>query len=64
MPKRRRPTDEEILVAIVDLADDGCCDRRELIVSLPGFGEGELVKCLARAARRNLNRQAPMAAPT
>lgn len=51
---RRRPTDEEILAAIVDLADDGFCDRRELAARLPGFGERELMKSLARAARRNL----------
>ncbi|HVY97562.1 MAG TPA: hypothetical protein VHA54_11440 [Solirubrobacterales bacterium] len=61
MPRRRRPTDEQILEAIVDLADDGFCDRRDLVPRLPGFGERELMKSLARAARRNLilERQAP-----
>jgi hypothetical protein len=52
--RRRRPTDEEILAAIAVLADDGFCERRELFARLPGFGERELVKGLARAVRRNL----------
>lgn len=61
MPKRRRPTDEEILAAIVELADDGFCERRELASRLPGCGERELMTSLARAARRNLilDRRAP-----
>jgi hypothetical protein len=54
LTRRRRPTDEEILAAIVELADDGFCERRALLMRLPGFGERELIKSLARAARRNL----------
>jgi hypothetical protein len=59
--RRRRPTDEEILSAIVELADDGFCERRELALRLRGFGERDLVKSLGRAARRNLilERRAP-----
>lgn len=52
--RRRRPSDEEILAAIVDLADDGFCDRRELALHMRRFGERDLVKSLGRAARRNL----------
>jgi hypothetical protein len=52
--RSRRPTDEEILAAIVELADDGFCERRELALRLRGFGERELMKSIARAARRNL----------
>jgi len=54
MGRRRRPTDEEILAAIVDLADDGFCERRALALRLRGFGERDLIKSIARAARRNL----------
>jgi hypothetical protein len=61
MPRRRRPTDEQILAAIVELADDGFVERRHLAARLPGFGERELMKSLARASRRNLilDRRAP-----
>lgn len=61
MRRRRRPTDEKILQAIVDLADDGFCERRELVSGLRGYGERELMASLARAARRNLvlERQGP-----
>ena len=54
MRRRRRPTDEEILTAIVALADDGFCERRELFTRLTAFGEYELMKSIARAVRRNL----------
>jgi hypothetical protein len=58
---RRRPTDEEILAAVTELADDGFCERRELAIRMRAFGERELTKGLARAARRNLvlNRRGP-----
>jgi hypothetical protein len=52
--RRRRPSDEEILVAIVELADDGFCERRELLTRLRAYGERELIKSLARAGHRNL----------
>ena len=52
--RRRRPTDEQILAAIVELADDGFCERRRLATALRGFGERDLMASLARAARRNL----------
>jgi hypothetical protein len=54
MRRRRRPSDEEILAAIVELADDGFCERRELALRLRGFGERDLMKSIARAGRRNL----------
>jgi hypothetical protein len=54
VPRRRRPTDEEILAAIVELADDGFAERRELALALPGFGERDLMKSIGRAVRRNL----------
>lgn len=61
MRSRRRPTDEQILQAIVDLADDGFCERRELASGFRGFGERELMASLGRAVRRNLilQRQGP-----
>jgi hypothetical protein len=54
MRRRRRPTDEQILRAIVELADDGFCERRELASRFRGYGERDLMASLARAARRNL----------
>jgi hypothetical protein len=54
MRRRRRPTDEEILEAIVDRADDGFCERRELVSAFRGYGERDLMASLGRAARRNL----------
>lgn len=54
MRRRRRPTDEEILRAIVACADDGFCERRRLVSGLRGFGERDLMASLSRAARRNL----------
>jgi hypothetical protein len=50
---RRRPTDEEILAAVVELADD-FCERRQLAVRMRAFGERQLMKSIARIARRNL----------
>jgi hypothetical protein len=53
--RRRIAADEEILAAIVDLADDGFCDRRELgLRYFPGVGERDLRKSLGRANRRGL----------
>jgi hypothetical protein len=52
--QRRRPTDEEILAAVVELADDGFCERRQLAIRMRAFGERQLMKAIARAARRNL----------
>lgn len=50
----RRPTDAEILAAVVAVADDGYCDRRDVAARLRGFGERDLIRSIARAARRNL----------
>lgn len=59
--RRRWPTDEEILTAIVTLADDGFCNRRDLITYFKGTGERVLRKSISRAARRGLvlERRAP-----
>jgi hypothetical protein len=52
--QRRRPTDEEVLAAVVALADDGFCERRRLAIEMRAFGERQLMKGIARAARRHL----------
>jgi hypothetical protein len=52
--QRRRPTDEEILAAIVELADDGFCERRQLAIRMRAFGERQLMKSIVRTGRRNL----------
>jgi hypothetical protein len=51
---RHRPTEEEILAAVVELADDGFCERRRLAIQMRSFGERALTKGIARAARRSL----------
>jgi hypothetical protein len=51
---RRRPTDAEVLAAVVELVDDGFCERRQLAIQMRAFGERQLTKAIARAARRNL----------
>jgi hypothetical protein len=45
---------EEVLGAIVDLADDGFCARRELALRFRGKGEREIRRSIARAARQGL----------
>ena len=59
--RKRWPTDEEILVAIVKMADDGFCKRRDLVPLFRGVGERSLRKSISRAARRGLilERRAP-----
>lgn len=52
--RRRLPSDEEILAAIVDLADDGFCERGQLVLRFRQTGERDLRRSLARAARRGL----------
>jgi hypothetical protein len=48
------PSDEEILGAIVALADDGFAARRDLILGFRKFGERDLRRALGRSARRGL----------
>lgn len=50
VPRRRRlPSPEEIVAAIVSLADDGFCRRGELAQRFPGRGEREFRRALRRA---------------
>jgi hypothetical protein len=48
------PSDEEVLEAIVALADDGFAPRRDLILSFRKVGEREGRRALGRSARRGL----------
>ncbi len=50
----RLPSDEEILAAIVALADDGFARRRDLFLSLRRVGERDLRRAIGRGARRGL----------
>jgi hypothetical protein len=59
--RRRLATEEEVLAAVVDLADDGFCERRDLRPRFPRLGERELRQSIGRAARRGflLERRGP-----
>jgi hypothetical protein len=48
------PSDEEILAAIVALADDGFARRRDLVLRFRKTGERDLRRAIGRAARRGL----------
>jgi hypothetical protein len=48
------PSDEEILRAIVALADDGFVPRHRLVLRFRGQGEREMRRAIARSARRGL----------
>lgn len=48
------PSDEEILKAVVALADDGFAPRRDLILSFRKVGERDLRRALGRSARHGL----------
>jgi hypothetical protein len=52
--RRRLAPEEEVLKAVVALADDGFCLRRELVPRFRGLGERDLRKSIARAARQGL----------
>jgi hypothetical protein len=52
--RRRGPSDEEILAAIVELADDGFCRRRDLVLRFRASGEREMRRAIGRAARHGL----------
>jgi hypothetical protein len=51
--RRRLRSDEEILAAIVELADDGFCPRRDLVLHFQS-GERDLRRSISRAIRRGL----------
>lgn len=46
--------EEEILAAVVELADDGFYRRRELVPRFGGLGERQLRRSIARAVRNGL----------
>ena len=48
------PSDEEILRAIVELADDGFVPRHEVVMRFRGQGEREMRRAIGRSARRGL----------
>jgi len=45
---------EEVLAAIVELADDGFCRRRDLVPLFRGLGERQLRRSVQRATRLGL----------
>lgn len=47
--RRPLPTPEQVVAAIVDLADDGFCRRGELGQRFPGLGARDLQRALRRA---------------
>ena len=51
---RRLPTNEELLAAVVELADDGFCSIGELGLRLRRFGSRELRRGLKRSVRHGL----------
>jgi hypothetical protein len=59
--RRKLAAEEEVLAAVVELADDGFCERRDLRQRFPRLGERELRQSIGRAARRGLllERRAP-----
>jgi hypothetical protein len=52
--RRKLAPEREILKAVVALADDGFCLRRELIPHFRGLGERDLRRSIARAVRGGL----------
>ncbi|MGN6586971.1 MAG: hypothetical protein ACTHKT_05790 [Solirubrobacterales bacterium] len=53
-PRRKLPPPEEIVAAIVALADDGFCRRGELIQRFPRLGERDLRRAVRRAVAQGL----------
>jgi len=45
---------EEVLAAVVELADDGFCEKRALAQRFPRLGERDLRRSIARATRQGL----------
>jgi hypothetical protein len=52
--RRTLPSPEEIVAAIVDLADDGFCRRGELGRRFPRLGERDLRRAVRRAVAQGL----------
>jgi DNA-binding IscR family transcriptional regulator len=53
-PRRTLPTPEQIVGAIIELADDGFCRRSELAQRFPGTGAQDLRRALRRAVAQGL----------
>jgi hypothetical protein len=55
MPARKPiPPPEEVLAAVVALADDGFCRRRDLALRFAGLGERDLRRAVRRAVALGL----------
>lgn len=52
--KIRLPVPEEVVAAIVELADDGFCRRGELVQRFPRLGERDLRRAVRRAVSQGL----------
>jgi hypothetical protein len=52
--RNRLPSGEEIVAAIVEIADDGFCRRGEMAPRFPGLGERDLRRALRRAVAQGL----------
>jgi hypothetical protein len=59
--RRRLPQPEEVVAAIVALADDGFCRRGELAQRFPGLGARDLRRAVRRAVAQGfvLERRGP-----
>lgn len=53
-PRKPLPSPEEIVAAIIGLADDGFCRRSELAQSLPRLQSRDLRRALQRAVSQGL----------
>jgi hypothetical protein len=53
-PRRKLPPPEEVVAAIVALADDGFCRRGELAQRFPRLGARDLHRTLRRAVAQGL----------
>jgi hypothetical protein len=51
---RKLPPPEDVVAAIVELADDGFCRRGELLRRFPRLGERDLRRAVRRAASQGL----------
>jgi hypothetical protein len=52
--RRKLPAAEEVVAAIVELADDGYCRRGELARRFPWLGERDLRRAVRRAVTSGL----------
>jgi DNA-binding MarR family transcriptional regulator len=52
--RKKLPTPEAVLEAVVTLADDGFCTRSALVPRFRGLGERDLRRAVNRAERQGL----------